>query len=412
VKTRGRLRLSVSPVQPVDYSLSSHARLGTRCKDRYLSRKIMNPAPFQLERYFAVHEFTARYLMCSSDPESLSIADLLAFEPGSMEGLGRTWLGYTEYPGAPELRQELATLYESIDIDHLIVHTGAQEAIFSFVNSMLKAGDHMIVHMFGYQSHYSIAEALGVSVSPWLARESENWALDPDDLEKLVLPETKAVLICAPHNPTGYLPDRGRFDAVVDFARRRGLWLFSDEVYRGLEHDPAARLPAACDLYEKAISLGALSKSHGLAGLRVGWVATRDRDVLAGMSSFKDYLSISNSAPSEYLAAIAVRNTSALIERNTSIVRNNLAVLDTFFARHHEILEWRRPSAGTVAFPRLKRGEAERFCAEVLERTGVLLLPSTLLDHGNEHVRIGLGRRNMPDVLQILENYLRERGTK
>jgi aspartate/methionine/tyrosine aminotransferase len=372
----------------------------------------MNPSPFQLERYFAVHEFTARYLMCSSDPESMSIADLLAFEPGSVEGLGQTWLGYTEYPGAPELRRELAALYESIDIDNLIVHTGAQEAIFSFVNAMLKAGDHMIVHMPGYQSHYSVAQALGVSVSPWLARESENWALDPDELEKLVRPETKAVLICAPHNPTGYLPDRERFDAVVDFARRRGLWLFSDEVYRGLEHDPAQRLPAACDVYEKAISLGALSKSHGLAGLRVGWVATKDRDVLAGMSTFKDYLTISNSAPSEYLAAIAVRNTDALIARNTAIVRSNLAVLDSFFARHHEILEWRRPSAGTVAFPRLRHGGAERFCAEVLERTGVLLLPSTLLDHGNAHFRIGLGRRNLPDVLTILDNYLREQRGK
>jgi aspartate/methionine/tyrosine aminotransferase len=134
--------------------------------------------------------------------------------------------------------------------------------------------------------------------------------------------------------------------------------------------------------------------------------------VLAAMSTFKDYLTICNSAPSEYLAAIAVRNTSALIERNTSIVRNNLAILDPFFERHQEILAWRRPAAGTVAFPRLKHGGAERFCAEVLERTGVLLLPSTLLDHGNEHFRIGLGRRNLPEVLKIFENYLRERGTK
>ncbi|WP_158937587.1 aminotransferase class I/II-fold pyridoxal phosphate-dependent enzyme [Burkholderia sp. S171] len=372
----------------------------------------MTPSPFQLERYFAVHEFTARYLLCSSDPESMSIAELLAFEPGSLEGLGSLRLGYTEYPGAPELRREIATLYESIGIDNLIVHTGAQEAIFSFVHSMLKAGDHMIVHMPGYQSHYSIAEAAGVSVSPWFARESENWALDPDELEKLVRPETKALVICAPHNPTGYLPDRERFDAIVDFCRQRGLWLFSDEVYRGLEHDPSARLPAACDVYEKAISLGALSKSHGLAGLRVGWVATRDRDVLAAMSTFKDYLTICNSAPSEYLAAIAVRHTSALIERNTSIVRSNLAILDSFFERHHELLEWRRPSAGTVAFPRLKREGAEIFCAEVLEHTGVLLLPSTLLDHGNAHFRIGFGRRNMPEILKIFENYLLERGTK
>lgn len=372
----------------------------------------MTPSPFQLERYFAVHEFTARYLLCSSDPESMSITDLLAFEPGSMEGLGRLRLGYTEYPGAPELRQEIATLYKSIDMENLIVHTGAQEAIFSFVHSMLKPGDHMIVHMPGYQSHYSIAEAAGVSVSPWLARESEDWALDPDELETLVRAETKALLICAPHNPTGYLPERERFDAIVEFARRHGLWLFSDEVYRGLEHDPAARLPAACDVYEKAISLGALSKSHGLAGLRVGWVATRDRNVIAAMSTFKDYLTICNSAPSEYLASVALRHTGALIERNTSIVRNNLAILDTFFARHREILEWRRPSAGTVAFPRLKRRDAERFCAEVLEHTGVLLLPSTLLEYGNEHFRIGFGRRNMPEVLQIFDNYLREHGSK
>ncbi|OTP76634.1 aminotransferase class I/II-fold pyridoxal phosphate-dependent enzyme [Caballeronia sordidicola] len=370
----------------------------------------MQPTPFALERYFAVHEFTARYLMCSSDPESMSVADLLALEPGSADAFNNTWLGYTEYPGAPELRRELATLYESIGTDDLIVHTGAQEAIYSFVNTMLEAGDHMIVHMPGYQSHYSVAQALGVSVSPWMAREAEGWALDPDELETLLRPETKALLICAPHNPTGYLPDRERFDAIVDFARKHGLWLFSDEVYRGLEHDPAHRLPAACDVYEKAISLGALSKSHGLAGLRVGWVATRDRDVLAAMNTFKDYLTICNSAPSEFLAAIAVRNTGALIERNTAIVRSNLALLDPFFARHHEILEWHRPRAGTVAFPRLKQGGAERFCAEVLERTGVLLLPGTLLDHGDTHIRIGLGRRNLPDVLAILDNYLREQG--
>ena len=160
-----------------------------------------------LLKHGPVHEFTARYLMCSSDPESMSIADLLALEPGSMKGLASLRLGYTEYPGAPQLRRELATLYESIDIENLIVHTGAQEAIFSFVHSILKAGDHMIVHMPGYQSHYSIAEAAGVSVSPWLARESENWSLDPDELEKRVRPETS---ILSSNTITRYWSGAGR----------------------------------------------------------------------------------------------------------------------------------------------------------------------------------------------------------
>lgn len=366
----------------------------------------MQPNPFKLERYFARHEFTARHLLCSSDPESMSIGDLLAHEPNALDGLRETWLGYTEYPGAPALRRELATLYENIRDDEIIVHTGAQEAIYSFMNAILAPGDHVIVHMPGYQSHYSVAEALGVSVSPWKASEEAGWAPDPDELETLVTPATRALVICAPHNPTGYLPSRDVFDAIVAFARRHGLWLFSDEVYRGLEHDPADRLPAACDVYERAISLGALSKTHGLAGLRLGWIATKNAHVLERMSTFKDYLTISNSAPSEYLSTIAVRHTDALIERNVSIVRANLRLLDDFFARHADRFEWHRPRAGTIGFVRLKRGHAEQFCAELLERTGVLLLPSTLIDHGDAHFRLGFGRRNMPDVLAILDAYL------
>ncbi|SAK46302.1 aminotransferase class I/II-fold pyridoxal phosphate-dependent enzyme [Caballeronia ptereochthonis] len=366
----------------------------------------MQPTPFKLERYFAQHEFTARHLLCSSDPESMSIGELLAFEPGSIDGLRETWLGYTEHPGAPALRRELATLCENVRDDEIIVHTGAQEAIYSFMSSMLAPGDHVIVHMPGYQSHYSVAEAMGVKVSPWKAREQAGWAVDPDELEALVTPATRALVICAPHNPTGYLPSRDVFDAIVAFARRHELWLFSDEVYRGLEHDPADRLPAACDVYERAISLGALSKTHGLAGLRLGWIATKSAEVLRRMSTFKDYLTISNSAPGEYLAAIAVRHTDALIARSIDIVRSNLCLLDDFFTRRADRFEWHRPRAGTIGFVRLKHGHAEQFCAELLERTGVLLLPSTLIDYGDAHFRLGFGRRNMPDVLAILDAHL------
>lgn len=366
----------------------------------------MQPTPFKLERYFAQHEFTARHLLCSSDPESMSIGELLAFEPDSIDGLRDTWLGYTEYPGAPALRREIATLYENIHDDEIIVHTGAQEAIYSFMNAMLAPGDHAIVHMPGYQSHYSVAQASGVEVSSWKAREDAGWAPDPDELETLVTPATRALVICTPHNPTGYLPSREAFDAIIAFARRHGLWLFSDEVYRGLEHDPADRLPAACDVYERAVSLGALSKTHGLAGLRLGWIATKSAEVLARMSAFKDYLTISNSAPSEYLSAIAVRHTDALLARNTAIVRSNLLVLDDFFARRADRFEWYRPRAGTIGFVRLKHGHAGQFCKELLERTGVLLLPSTLIDHGDAHVRLGFGRRNMPEVLGIVDAYL------
>ncbi|MFC0397794.1 aminotransferase class I/II-fold pyridoxal phosphate-dependent enzyme [Paraburkholderia rhizosphaerae] len=371
----------------------------------------MTFTPFKLERYFAQHEFTARYLLCSSDPESMSVSDLLAYEPGSSEGLARTWLGYTEYPGAPALRVQLAKeLYTATQSDQIIVHTGAQEAIYSFMNAVLEPGDHLIVHMPGYQSHYSTAQDRGLAVTPWMARESSGWALDIDELATLIRPETKALVVCFPHNPTGYLPSTDEFDAIIEFARRHGLMLFSDEVYRGLELDPAHRLPAACDVYERAVSLGALAKSHGLAGLRIGWVATRDREVLRRMSLFKDYLTISNSAPSEYLATIAVRQTDALTRRATDITRANLQVLDTFFARHEAMFEWRKPLAGTIAFPRLRNLSAYEFCETLLEQTGVLLLPSTLLDYGDANFRIGFGRKNLPQILPIVDDYLGKPG--
>jgi aspartate/methionine/tyrosine aminotransferase len=369
---------------------------------------IMRPQPFKLERYFAQHEFTARHLLCSSDPESMSVGELLAFEADSTQGLHDVWLGYTEYPGDPQLRRELATLYENVDAEGFIVHTGAQEAIFSFMHSMLSPGDHIIVHMPGYQSHYEVAQAMGVDVSPWRAREEAGWSLDPGELDTMLTARTRAIVLCSPHNPTGYLPTREVYDAIVEFARCHGLWLFSDEVYRGLEHDSATRLPAMCDVYERGVSLGALSKTHGLAGLRLGWIATQSKDVLTRMSAFKDYLTISNSAPSEYLSTIAVRHTDALLARNTSIVRANLDVLDEFLTRRADHFEWHRPRAGTIGFMRLKHASAERFCENLLERTGVLLLPSTLIDYGDAHVRIGFGRRNMPDVLARLDAYLDE----
>jgi aspartate/methionine/tyrosine aminotransferase len=366
----------------------------------------MNHIPFKLERYFAAHEFTAKYLLCSSDPEAMSVKDLLALEPGSEPGLQDTWLGYTEYPGAPEPRRELAKLYRTVDMEHFIVHTGAQEAIFSFVNTMLSRGDHLIVQTPGYQSHYSLAQEMGVSVSPWRVNEARGWSLDLNELPGLLRPETKAIVLCAPHNPTGYLPSRAEFMDIVGLARQHGLLLFVDEVYRGLELSESDRLPSVCDVYEHGVSLGCLSKSHGPAGLRLGWIATHDAEVLARMSRFKDYLTISNSAPSEYLGTIAVRNTQRLIRRATDITRANLEVLDSFFARYRSRFSWSRPKAGTIAFPRLTDGSADYFCTALLEKTGILFLPSTLIDYGNSNFRIGFGRSNMTQILPMLADYL------
>jgi aspartate/methionine/tyrosine aminotransferase len=366
----------------------------------------MNLQPFKLERYFAKYEFNTEFLLCSSDCEAMSIADLLALEPGAAEQFQQTWLGYTESQGHPSLRREISKIYQSIQPEEILVHAGAEEAIFLFMLAMLKENDHIIVHAPHYQSLSEVAKGLGCFVSPWRAREENNWALDLDELRHLMRSSTKAIVINTPHNPTGYLMSRSDFETVHRFAQSNQLWFFSDEVYRESEYDPAARLPAACDMGEHAISLGVTSKTYGLAGLRIGWIATQNAKVYERMASFKDYTTICNSAPSEFLAEVALRNRQKLINRNLTIIKDNLGVIDALFSRHPALFEWVRPSAGSMGFPKLLSGDVEDFCDDLVRKAGVLLLPGKMYADSRNHFRIGLGRKNLPQAVERLEKYL------
>lgn len=362
----------------------------------------MKPEAFGLERYFARHEFSARYLLGSSDPEAMPVRALLALEPAAEEQLRDLWLGYTESLGSPALRAAIAAEYASVTADDVLVHAGAQEPIFSFLNVALERGDGIIVQVPSYQSHYAIARAIGAEVAFWRADLEVGGAPDPDDLPHLIRANTKVLLLTNPANPTGYAFDRTRLEATVAFARRHGLLLFADEMYRGTERAAADRAPALVDVYERAVSLGGLAKSYGLAGLRIGWIATRERDLFARLAAFKDYLTICNSAPSELLATIALRHRVALQDRVRAILSANLDRLDEFFAARVAQWEWLRPRAGTTAFPRYRGGDTDALCADLVARAGVLLVPSSLFDAGTDRVRIGYGRTNVPAALAAL----------
>jgi aspartate/methionine/tyrosine aminotransferase len=196
---------------------------------------------------------------------------------------------------------------------------------------------------------------------------------------------------------------------MTDAVARAGAWLFSDEMYRLLEPAPDLRLPPAVDLYERALSLAGMSKAFGLAGLRIGWVAMRNRSILERMMALKDYTTICSPAPSELLALMALRSAEPILATNRDRVRGNAQTAAAFFARHPGRFRWSPPQAGTVCFPRLLAGSGvEAFCARVLEQTGALLLPSTVYGYGDAHFRLGLGRDDFGAGLEALESFLTE----
>jgi aspartate/methionine/tyrosine aminotransferase len=368
----------------------------------------MRIADFALERYFARWEFSVEHLLCASDVQGYPMGELLALADDEARALwdGLT-LGYAESSGHPLLHREIAALYDGLEPDDVLVFAGAEEGIFCLVNVLLGPGDHAVVTWPGYQSLYEIARATGADVTLHELREDAGWALDLDLLRRQVTPATRLIVVNAPHNPTGMLPDRATFDGLVAVAEDAGAHLLLDEVYRFLEFDDGDRLPAAAEVTARGVSLGVMSKSFAMAGLRIGWLASRDHDLLERCASFKDYTTICASAPSEILALIGLRARETVLDRSRGIVAANMERLDTFFDEWADRFTWVRPRAGSTGFPRftVPGVSIDDWAAGLVESEGVLLLPGSQFGFGGNHFRLGFGRTDLPEALERLERH-------
>jgi len=276
------------------------------------------------------------------------------------------------------------------------------------LQATLGSGEHALVTTPNYQSMEAVVLSLGTATALPL-RSERDWTLDLDAVRAAMRPQTRLIAVNFPNNPTGAVASHETFRALIDLAAERDAWFFSDEVYRGLERDPATRLPQAAELYERGISLGVMSKAYGLAGLRVGWIACRDRALLAKLMALKQYLSICNSGPAEILSRIALKARDRILSRVNGLIDANVRLLDAFFARHRDRFEWNAPPAACIAFPRyLGREGADAYCERLVEGHGILLVPSSIFASElatipTDRFRIGFGRANLAEALDVWE---------
>ncbi len=371
----------------------------------------MRIEPFALERYFARHEFTARHLLSSSDCQALALSEVL--ELASPE-LCRDWerlrLSYTESRGDPRLREAISEMYDGLGRDD-VLEVVPEEGIFLLMHALLEPGDRVVCVAPAYQSLHEVARSIGCDVSAWDPDEERGWRFDLADLDRLLRDGTRLVVVNFPHNPTGASPSAEEYRAIVDRVRASGAWLLSDEMYRLLEVVEGSTLPPACSLYHRAVSLSGLSKSFGLPGLRVGWLATRDRELLGRVARLKDYTTICASAPSEVLARIALDNRHAIVGAQEARVRRNLAVLETFVADNGDLFRLQPPVGGSVCFPRYLGSEGTLELADTaVGEAGVMLVPSVMFGWGDRHLRLGLGREDFPDALEAFSYWLARKG--
>ncbi len=367
----------------------------------------MKIEPFALERWMTTYETRVQYDIAESGIFPLTANDLLNLLPAeerdqTLHRLLSLRLGYSEARGSLELRRALAETYTHCSPENILVTTGAIEANFLLFNVLLNPGDHVIAPYPAYQQLYSVPRALGCVLSLWHIRPETGFRYDVDDLERLVRPNTRLIVINSPHNPTGAILAAGDLARVYDIAHSVGATVLSDEAYRWLTI-PGGESPAppAFDLGPSGISVGTLSKPFGLPGLRVGWLAAPP-DVVARCWGMRDYVTLSPGKLSDALAILAIRHREQIIARNEAIIAANLAAAQAWIARHAGLLSWVPPRAGLLA---LLRYDLEipslELANKLAEEYSVMLAPGSAF--GLEHyLRIGIGQ-NPPLFATALE---------
>lgn len=365
---------------------------------------------FQLEKLFARHRAKAKHVLSASSCESVSMREILDMADEECKNLwDNLRLGYTDPVGSHLLREVIAIKGFSSVRPSDILEVIPEEGIFIFMNTLLDPGDEVIVMQPCLPSLYELPRALGCKIIRWpLEIASWGWKLDINFLAENITPKTKLLVLNIPNNPTGYIPVRTELDRILNLADKMGTWVFCEETYRGMEHDPGAALPSVADLYTRATQVGGVNK-YGLPGTRVGWLVTKNRQMLSECSAYKDYTTLSNNGPGEILATIAMRNTDTLLRRNHKIVLENLGIAEHFFKKYKDMFQWVQPDGGSTAFPKLLRPyDVTEMCDRAIDEKDLLIVGDRSFDMANNHFRVGLGRKDFGFALALFEELTEE----
>lgn len=374
----------------------------------------MKLKPFELERIQSKWEHVVDVVLTESGIEPLSVADLIP-DDDERKAILNMPLGYSQTNGTIPLRECIASLYNGADADNVLVTNGGAEANFIAIWNFLNESEHgqeIVMMQPNYMQIYGVGQTLGGTVLPWdLKMENRRWNLDIEALKNAITPNTVAITICNPNNPTGTTFDRKQLKSIIEIAEDTDVWVLSDEIYQGAEMD-GKLTPTLFPQYEKVVVTNSLSKAYGLPGLRLGWIATHDKEHAEELWAYSDYTSICPSKISDRLATIALQPNKRkwLLNRATRIVRQNWGIMKDWFDAHNDIFDYVAPKAASICFPKHNLPLTSLELVEKLRNEkGLLLIPGEHFGFG-KHLRIGFGGEQevLEKGLELLDEMVQE----
>ncbi|MGD2294998.1 MAG: aminotransferase class I/II-fold pyridoxal phosphate-dependent enzyme [Candidatus Aminicenantes bacterium] len=352
-----------------------------------------------LEDWFDTYQYEIEYDIGESAVKTLSVQDLGI-------NLENIFLRYGYHRGRPDLREKIAQLYPGFSRDNIIVTTGASEANFVIVSSLVKPGDHVVIEHPNYPSNYQVPRSFGCEVSLFTLKFEHQFKPVLEELEALIKPDTKLISLTHPNNPTGSMISEDDLTKIVQLVESNKTYLLFDETYREMDFDRT--LPPAATLSPRVISISSLSKSYGLPGLRLGWLATQDSFLLDSALAVREQVSIANNALSEEMALRVLTKKDHFIQMARKRIENNRNIVSGWMQDKADF-EWVYPEAGVVCFPRIKQHvnvEPERLFRLLAEKYKTFVVPGRCFEMENSHFRVGFGAE--PEEIKAgLENLKR-----
>jgi aspartate/methionine/tyrosine aminotransferase len=349
----------------------------------------MNFKNFDLEYFQSQFERTVEINLADSSVKCANVSDLLAGEDA--RSLLEMPLYYPEVNGTTALRERIAALYPNAAAANVLVTVGAAQANWMVCNTLLEAGDEVIVVSPGYRQVWGLAKNTGCCVKEAQLRPENNWRLDLDELERLAGPRTKLISIVNPNNPTGSILSGEEMRRIVEICRKTGAWLHADEVYRGTEL-AAGETPSFWGMYERAICVNSMSKAYGLAGLRIGWVVA-SAEMVEELWRRHEYMVIAAAGPSMKLAEIALlpAKRKMLLDRQKKLSRDGHAVLQNWVSEQDGRFSVSQAVATSIAFVGYNFDMPSAELADhIRKKASVLVAPGGYLGTEN-HLRITVG---------------------